>query len=85
MYMVGRDHVIEDAKTEALLSLKNPAQVAPSIARKLKVLDQSFWFERLELSEAVERLERFERAEYLFGAEPLTASTTPAAGRRWLR
>ena len=36
MYMVGRDDVVEDTKSNALLRLEQPVEVTPTIARKLE-------------------------------------------------
>jgi hypothetical protein len=58
--VIGRDHVIEHAQTEALSRFEEPMQIAASLARKRKVFDRSFWFEQLEQSNAVELLEQVE-------------------------
>jgi hypothetical protein len=36
MYMVRRDHIVEDEKSETFLSFKEPVDITSTVARKLQ-------------------------------------------------
>jgi hypothetical protein len=69
MNVVRGDHIVEHGQTEAFFCLENPVQItAPMLASA----DGSslVFFEPLELSAAVERLERFELTARLLSDVP---------------
>ena len=73
MNMVRGDHIVEHGQTEAFFCLEKPVQIT---APRLSSADGgSFVFsqQRLERSEAVERLERFELTARLLSDVPNVA------------
>ena len=66
MNMVRGDHIVEHGQTEAFFCLEKPVQITAPIAHS-SADGGSFVFsqQRLERSEAVERLERLERDSLL--------------------
>ena len=65
MNVVRGDHIVEHRQTEAFFCLEKPVQITAPRFSSADGGSFVFFQQRLERSEAVERLERFKRASGL--------------------
>ena len=66
MNVIRCHRIIEDGQTEAFLGFENPMQVTATVNSIADGSSLVFFPKRLELSAAVERLERFERSRLVY-------------------